>query len=795
MNYTMPFYCCIVIPFALFCASAAEDDPNAGKTSPERIGTVRVGGTGTFDLDTLYHDGAEQWRWLSVPHSRLVLNPSLITERSTPLCNLLALHVGHWHGAHPERLQGLAAIRVLDAATVAHSSRTWHQCLTPNADWISETGPWIFEGATAQQDNDKATIAVEAAGDPWGHAALTITPPFPARAGFIRISAPDVRGAWALKIGHEDLPVDAYVQHDTQRAGVYTYDLTQVDGWRDRESFEVKFFAVGDNAAATLASLEIALHEDDPDMGRAATVDSCWHPHQLSFAAQYETDATHIAGRDFFHDEDTIVRLLDVHVKGDAPAVLRVEGHSQADPGHLDEPKGAIAFQRDGYAHALALTQQLETGYAVPEGFAAAQDGFRWWFDVPLTPGKTRLAFTVSFATGDNAQDAALQQATQTRDHAAGLAARKTAWREMLGRVPAPEHFGITDIDAKGVTAAEHRRAYYAAWTFVLQNVLPPMPENAYPYPQTPTGKPSLWSEGASKARASAAWESFFAQQLLVHIDPDTAWDAFEGMMMQVDADGWLDGEVLPSRKAETAWVLYSNTGDRTRLEKVYPPISRYLRWREKNPRWIYRDHDNPHQRDSNFVDSLLLDLHYAKQIATRLGLDADEWRAMGERVTEAYLQWFFPEEYPHPVQYYYKDTNTHDAGHATWVCSGLYLDGLPDWADEALMELFLSMYDPARDLAGLDFYKHPVGAMISHGLLRRGLEEKARGYMQAVLRDIIRATRFSENYSFEPLRGWGVEDSMFGAATVIEFTLMLNGMRIDGPPAQAHTISNISPQ
>jgi hypothetical protein len=466
-----------------------------------------------------------------------------------------------------------------------------------------------------------------------------------------------------------------------------------------------------------------------------------------------------------------------------ADLVARFQGRPYGEHGRYDASSGVLLFESDEYAYALAVARRTTDGSYAPAGFDHRVVGWQWRLEAPLAPGGEEWVMAVGFATQAEGVEAARRRVVDALARGGferRLEERKAEWDRLLASVPAPSRFGIDAVDSKGVTAEDHRRAYYAAWTFVIQNTLPPMPENGYPYPQTPTGKPSLWAEGASKARASAAWESFFGQQFLVWVDPETAWDAFTGIMSHVDETGWLDGECLPSRKAQTAWILYAHTGDRERLERVYPPISRYLRWREHNPRWIYKDHDHPNQKDTNFVDSLLLDLDYAIRIAGELGEDAGEWRAMKERVTARYVEWFFPEDREFPCQIYFAHTGERHAGHPSWVCSGLYLQGLPEEADAKLLGLFRSLYERNAELAGLDFCKYPIVSMIAYGLVERGLHEEAQGFVQSTLRDVIRVTRFAENYSRDPLRSWGVNDSLFGVGVTIDFTLMLNGMRID---------------
>ncbi len=98
-----------------------------------------------------------------------------------------------------------------------------------------------------------------------------------------------------------------------------------------------------------------------------------------------------------------------------------------------------------------------------------------------------------------------------------------------------------------------------------------PADKQRYPYPQLATGKASLWDEGEPRAPFSAAWESFLGTQFYAFIDPQTAVASFKGLMSLVDQEGMLGGESLPSRKAQTAMVLYRLTGDREMLKETYP--------------------------------------------------------------------------------------------------------------------------------------------------------------------------------------------------------------------------------
>ena len=144
-------------------------------------------------------------------------------------------------------------------------------------------------------------------------------------------------------------------------------------------------------------------------------------------------------------------------------------------------------------------------------------------------------------------------------------------------------------MGAKGVTAADVRRAYYRAWVFFWQDTLPPMPENGFPYPQVCTGKPSLWVDGGTHMEATALWDASAAMQALALVEPHPVWTAAQGVMSQVEADGYLNGEALPTIVSRTLWLLYQQTGDIAALRVTYPALRRFLVWKIANPAGFIR--------------------------------------------------------------------------------------------------------------------------------------------------------------------------------------------------------------
>ena len=259
-----------------------------------------------------------------------------------------------------------------------------------------------------------------------------------------------------------------------------------------------------------------------------------------------------------------------------------------------------------------------------------------------------------------------------------------------------------------------------------------------------------------------------------------------------------MQGECLPSRKAQGAWLLYSATGDKERLARVYPAIRRYLVWREQNPRWIWGSgkgrHDIADEKDSSFVVSHLIDVDYAMRIASVLGLE-DEiafWKEMTAREVAHYRQWFFHDD-GDPENFYFTGSDTHVSKDRTgpkpcYILSGLAFKGMPEDLTARLKQYFLKTRDPRKPLLGYNFMKYGESSFIAYGLTDRGMQPDAGQFIDRYLRDTIRSGHdFGEVQELvngeEKVRG--VCPSLFLAVQTIDFTLMKNGVRIDqGAPS-----------
>ena len=519
------------------------------------------------------------------------------------------------------------------------------------------------------------------------------------------------------------------------------------------------------------------------DEAMSASRTTTWYPYQIAFQAKYANGAE-MSGHDFFTDANsTLIRSLDVRGGGSKALVLGGK-ISNAKSARWDATRQVIVVESEKYFYALRLlagATELQP--------TVGKD--TWSVRIPLGAEKTTVTMSFGFAAASEGADAAIERARTAlaRPASESLAAAKATMDAYLRKVPQPTRWGIESIPACGVTPERQRQAYYAAWTLVIQSIMNPFPENAaYPFPQMSLGKPSLWAEGERTSPATCGWESFLGLQWFSFLEPETCWKAYEGIMSRVDESGKLGGESLPSRKAQTAWILFKQRPDRARLAAVYPAIKRYLLWREQNPRWIYGGNNAKDEKDIEFVVSWLLDVDYAIKIAGELGLadDGRMWQEKSKLMRENLHAWFFSD--PAKVhQFYFANkkvfyTKERDSDRPIMILTALWLKDLPADARERLLGLLREFHHPERAADGFAYTKYADNNLDAYGLIDHGMAE-AKPFVEVFVRDSIRAGEFAEvllpGKNGEPGTE-GVTPSLFNALNIIEFTWMLNGVRYE---------------
>jgi hypothetical protein len=535
--------------------------------------------------------------------------------------------------------------------------------------------------------------------------------------------------------------------------------------------------------------------DSEPDW--AASGSTKWFPYQLEFTGHFAAGAT-VTGTDAFIDRDgTLIRTLAVKDARDKSLYLcgQVDESCRL---AWDQHNQALLVTGTNYFYALRFVELR--GSALKPAVAVTPPVLKenhWRLDLPLTHGAGIYGISFGFATRPEGQRVSIERALRAFQQPVqdSLDQVKTVMDRFLSKVPAPEKWDFQTVNAYGVTPEKCRQAYYMAWTFLYQSTLDVLPENpAFPYPQMSLGKGALWDGGERTSIATCGWESFLGLQWFSFVDPDFAWQAYEGIMSRVDGMGRLGGESLPSRKAQTAWILYQRQPDKQRLAAVYPALKRYLLWREQNPRWIWSGgHDMADEKDLEFVVSWLFDIEYAARITDVLGQPGESafWRAKAQPMIANMDRWFFsdPKELH---QYYFTNSATYstakrDEVRPIMVLTALGLPVLPPGMQERLEQLFAANHKPAAAADGFNYLKYPDNNFVAYGLIDHD-NPQARQYIEALLRDLIRGGEFAETLESgdggNPTTG-GVKPSLFNAMNIIEFTWLLNGVRYDsGSPA-----------
>jgi hypothetical protein len=511
-------------------------------------------------------------------------------------------------------------------------------------------------------------------------------------------------------------------------------------------------------------------HAGNPE--EAVSFSTEWLPYSLPFQAQY-ADNENLNGYDFFYDENTVVRVVNISDKKGKYVISGLfDGNAQ-----IDKKNEVLIIQSGNCKYAVSLNTSLKN---------MAIEKKHWSLDVS---GVQKIRIIVSYALlsePDNVLVSRIKQAKAKNNIDKAYRSRMDYWNDLLrNKIPHPSNFDINHIDNKGVTAEQVRLLYYKAWVCLAQNVLSPEDDN-YPYYQIVTGKASLWDEGHPLAPFSATWESFVGLQLYGYIDANVSWSCLKGILSLVDESGMLGGESLPSRKAQSGWLLYELTKDKQSLLEIYPALERYLNWRMKQPRWIYKNLTPEDEKDAEFVVSVIADMEYMVKIANVLGKNQTvaEWQKKRTDYVEQYKKWFW--KTPQDLPYQHADQTQGRDGNPIMITTGLYIPEIMGDYLDGLVGMFYRYYNPDKAFAGFRAPKYPDIDFTVYGLIQNKKDLLARDMIEVNLRDVVRAQQvFAETYSgLEIPYPSGVRPSIFGIATMIDFVLLKNGyMYTKGTP------------
>ena len=522
----------------------------------------------------------------------------------------------------------------------------------------------------------------------------------------------------------------------------------------------------------------------------ATSLHTAWFPYKFAFSADYP-DSIQLHGQDFFVDANSsLIRDLTFTSSADATVELGgvYEATEQANWIHADD---MLVVSSPDYIYAMVFAR-IVNGHPLPLQADAIIKPSGYELRVNLGPGASEIAIGFGFATHSEGQATATARAKQCfhQPISETLAHSRARIEGDLRRVPAPQKWGIeAGGGLGGVTAAQHRQAYYAAWTFIIQDVVRKLPESSFAYDQLMTGKPSLWNEGEPRAPGTAQWDSLLGYQWLCYVDCNAAWSAFAGLMSLVDEDGAIAGESLPARKAQTAWILYSRTHDRALLQRLYPVIRKNLLWEEENPRWIYGDHNIEDEKDLEFTASWIYDVDFASLICAELGdsSDAQMWRSKQTQMAENSATWFFSDPTQIHQYFFTKDkrfsrddrVEPRKESFSAYITQALAIRQFSPDIEARLVSYFNQGFRPGKSGSGFENYKYPDVNFTAYGLIDAKQNSQAVLFIAGVLRESIQVGTFAEAINETPAAD-GVQESLFSPLNIIEFTWLLNECRYD---------------
>lgn len=716
---------------------------------------------------------------MTLPHSRVVVYPKLLPRLPASYAPSLPVHVGYYVGELPVELPFLWAWQPAKGQLPRPAAVPGVQ-----ADLSAATGPgWQKEGLRATFDGRHLHIIATRPG--YGCLSATVTVNL-GETPLLHVHVPKSDAVWLLRVREEGAESAVTLQEHTRQCGSFLYDVRAATGWGGRKQFSLRLFAVDQGKPVTVGALGfLGLRAPVPTFTCERTA---WQPHVLTTPAETGDGATKLESRIFFTDRDTVVQRLTIE-QATRSATLVLLGQFADGRVQWEESRRTLLLAGRQFHAALAVSRQARwigvfptwADWLLGRPQASAASGI-WALALDEVKPGEEILVACRFAPGATAAETSARLARAAAHPVQAeraLGEREKEWNACFERVPRPLSFDLHLADPRGTTPDAIRRAYYRAWWFFLANTLPPLPENAFPFPQVPCGKASLWGEGAPHARASSQWESFVAMQFLAWVEPETAWAAYEGLLSLVRADGILEGEGLPSRHAQTAWILYQLTGDKERLRRCYPALKRLLLWKASDPRWIYHDARPAGEKHINFVVHALMDMGFARRAAAALGMpdDASFWDDQARALYSEARKWFWEREGGPPFHRFVSGKRYSKNEVASLLGLVLPPELLQEPERRSLLAYFPIRYAPDKPF-GIGGIMYPMFNYTLRGAWQNGLHREAATMAEAAMRDVTAAGEFSEVYGDEfPVRPRGVQPSVGGAAHIVDASLWHNGM------------------
>jgi hypothetical protein len=754
----------------------------------------------------LLETGPLQNRWLSLPSSPLVVNPmpGLPAQYSQVFYNAapqFPLHLGYYDAAgKPANLSDVLDVYQKPAGATGSVQVAWEDTFhTLNPAWQQISALPL----TAQIVNNELELVIPT-GNPSVFAPIyqqvTInldqTP-------LLQITVPQAQGAWSLKLGEDlvnPLNNNTVLHGDAGDEGTFTYNIAEATGWSGLKTFNVIIFVVGFDQPVFFSGIRIVGIK--AILETASDFTTSWKPYTLPFTGSY-ANGTSITGQDFFVDVNTVQRVLQFPVTNSNTQWILAgsfAGNIVWDATHL-----VLTVSATSYAYAVAFppvvtgtisffASSLQLLANVEQLQTPGTTGV-WSLDIQA-PRQGDLVVSVAFATtgeGGTATAVSRALAAQKRDGkhwSHTLQKQQRDWDRLLASVPQPMNFTLTNPPNDGLpvpSATQVQHMYYVAWVHLLASPIPAFPDLPYPYPQLCTAKAALFPG------VGARWDSMLGSQFYVYVNPDLAWQAYKGLMSAsvVHPDGSVDldnsgGENLPSREAQTAWILYAVTGDLASLNAIYATLKRRLLWEEQHPFYDNTNHPlPPTTKSTEFVFSLLIDMLYAQRIADALQMPQESafWQTERQNFFQQALIWFWATPTSQPSLSYDTQTGQRDTGLYMMIMTGLHVDLLQGSYLTAMLQELAAQEQLNQAFLGLPTApapKFPNLSYLIYGLLDQGRLDEAVQVVGSIAQVISNTNFISEGYTTPGGQAAGVTFSLFGVCALVDAIWMMNGYRAD---------------
>ncbi|QNK59486.1 S-layer homology domain-containing protein [Paenibacillus sp. PAMC21692] len=750
-------------------------------------------------------DSPQQRRWMSVPQSRIVVNPfdfhlpdptTQVHYSNSPILPLNIGFLSPW----PTNYKGYTLDKVMGIFDKSNTDQTvenvWSASFNDPDKWRISEFEYPEDAIVDFNPNYMQLSVKNDATYPWQFLTSESIAIDLDKNPLLQLHT-ETTGSWAIKIydlSKGDRGDERVLRAEGSGDGTETVDIAKmVPDWTGKKDVLLRIFQVGKGSYLKINTLDIV--EIQSTLAEASDYTTTWAPHELTFGADYNS-GLQLEGADFFYDENTVVRTIKAKQNGTSHFISlfgQYKGDIQWDEG-INTLYVSTGTTLQDQQYAISFGQQPSGGIRYFESYAdmlidngsSQPHGKGYWlmdFELDaLPPGGLSAAFSIGTpADSKVSMIESVRNPFENNDRDRKFKERLDNWNQYLAKVPKPGKFELEHVEPQGVTFEQIEQEYYKAWVFTASNILAAAPEVGFNYPQIVTGKASLWGHGDQKAAYSASWESLLSIQQYAYIDVDLAWDAFKGMMSLVDDDGLMAGESLPSRKAQTALILYNISKDADSLEEIYPALERYLLWRIDHLRWIMPGVDDPAVIDAEFAVSALKDIEFAMEISRILGYTdkIDFWEDRYKELYKKYTTTFWKDGVPY--QYYNVVNGEFTPGNPLWTSTGMYITDLDPTLRESLYNRLKANMNPEAPFAGLFIPKHPDVGYLTYGLIENGFIEDAKMIIETMIRDVTKAHFFAEQYSVPGVPyPQGVRPSSFGATMLVDNVLQRNGYRMD---------------